>query len=97
MWYTSIIAVQLMKQRGLSAMVRNIVTYTIKEKREALGWSLRKLSDVCGVSKTHLKEIEDNTRQCTVPVIWDIADALGCQPIDLYIRTGGKSESVCPL
>lgn len=55
------------------------------EMRTAKGYSVRKLEEKSGVSKTAINNIENNLRSPTLETLKMLADALGCRIEDLYI------------
>lgn len=57
---------------------------TLKNERQARGWSLSKLADETGVSKAMLGQIERNESSPTVSTLWKIATGLNV-PFSAFI------------
>lgn len=55
----------------------------LKELRNAAGLSIRELSDLCGVSRRTLEDIEARG-DCRVSTAYIICKALGCSMDDFY-------------
>jgi len=64
--------------------MKTVIIYRVKHIRLQRGWSLRKLANKSGVSASHLSKVENNEAHLTIPMLWDLADALGCEPKELY-------------
>lgn len=60
------------------------VTYNIYKLRTEKKMTLRDLSSVSGVSRSHIDRIENNQTHPTVLTLCQIADALGANPCDLF-------------
>lgn len=57
--------------------------HQVKQQRQKLGWTLEKMSTVCGVSRSMLSEIERGQSNPTLAVAYRIARALGISLGDL--------------
>lgn len=55
------------------------------EMRTSKGYSVRKLAEKSGVSKTAINNIENHKRSPSLETLKKLADALGCRIEDLYI------------
>lgn len=64
----------------------------IRERRTALGWSLRALSERSGVSAGMLSDIERGAKSPTVRLAYQIARALGCSITDLLDAEEGAGR-----
>lgn len=63
----------------------NMIRLNIRELRKARKMTIRKLSKVSGVSKSHISNIETNINKSpSVTVICAIAKGLDCLPCELY-------------
>ncbi len=74
--------------------ITHSIAEQIKQRRKALGWSLDKLSSVCGVSKAMLGQIERRESSPTVATLWKIATGLSCSFSGLLSSTETAPHSV---
>lgn len=56
----------------------------IKEHRKSKGWTLEQLSDVSGISRSFLSQIENEKRQPSVETLTILADCFKVSVPDLY-------------
>ena len=56
----------------------------LKELRNAAGLSVRALSELCGLSRRTIEDIETRG-DCRISTAWVICKALGCSLDDLYV------------
>lgn len=61
-----------------------IITYHIYEERTKQNLSVRKLSDISGVSKSHINDIERGNAHPTVYTLCLLSLALGVEPCSLF-------------
>lgn len=61
------------------------IEYKVYEARIEKGHTVRSLSQISGVSKTSINDIEDQKLNPSVRVICLLAVALGADPCDLFI------------
>ena len=55
----------------------------LRERREALGLSKRKLAELAWVERTYIIQLEQGTKQPTLNALFYISEALGLQPSEL--------------
>jgi transcriptional regulator with XRE-family HTH domain len=60
----------------------------IRAQREITQLSLRRLSDLAGVSNPYLSQIERGLRRPSAEILQQIAKALGISSESLYVRAG---------
>jgi transcriptional regulator with XRE-family HTH domain len=60
----------------------------VRERRGQAQLSLRRLSDLSGISNPYLSQIERGLRRPSADVLQHLARALGLEPEALYIRAG---------
>jgi transcriptional regulator with XRE-family HTH domain len=58
----------------------------VRELREAKSWSQEYFAEVSGLHRTYISGIERGTRNPTLTVIWQIANALEVHPGELFTR-----------
>ena len=58
----------------------------LKELRNAAGLSVRALSEMCGLSRRTIEDIEARG-DCRISTAWVICKALGCSMDDFYDGT----------
>lgn len=63
-----------------------MIKILIYEARTKEGLSLRKLSELTGISKTRLNDIENEKRSPTLDEMERIANVIGIEITDLFIR-----------
>jgi len=56
----------------------------IRELREAKSWSQEYFAEVSGLHRTYISGIERGTRNPTLSVIWQLANALDEHPGELF-------------
>jgi transcriptional regulator with XRE-family HTH domain len=56
----------------------------VRQLREAKGWSQEDFAEASGLHRTYISGIERRTRNPTLLVIWQLADALGVAPGELF-------------
>lgn len=56
----------------------------VRELREKKSWSQEYFAEVSGLHRTYISGIERGTRNPTLTVIWQIADALEIHPGELF-------------
>src|SRR5687768_14089618 len=64
----------------------------IREQRRAARLSLRKLSDIAGISNPYLSQIERGLRKPSAEILQSIAKALRISAETLYVRAGILDE-----
>ena len=64
----------------------------IREQRSVARLSLRKLSDMAGISNPYLSQIERGLRKPSAEILQQIAKALRIQAETLYVRAGILEE-----
>src|ERR1700757_860427 len=64
----------------------------IREQRGSARLSLRKLSDMAGISNPYLSQIELGLRKPSAEILPQIANALRLSPETLYVRAGFLEE-----
>lgn len=64
----------------------------IRDLRKARGWSISRLAERVGVSRSYMAHIERGTRQLNEHRLHQIADALGVDPASLISATIPPSE-----
>lgn len=74
--------------------VPGIVGQNLKRLRKAQGYSLERLSELSGVSRAMLGQIETAKSVPTVSLLWKIADALGVPLINLVATQDGSATVV---
>lgn len=74
--------VSYLKQIG-GLMTATIRGNRIRQRRQALGWSLRRLAKEVGTAPTTLWRIEQGLRIPKVDLFYRIAKALGLKPQEL--------------
>ncbi len=65
-------------------MVKVAVKFHIREYRQKAGLSLPRLSDRCGISATHLSDVENGKTGLSVQRLCMIAVALEVEPGELF-------------
>lgn len=60
------------------------IEYNLYQKRIEKGYTIRKLSNLSGVSKTLINNIENNMANPTMLTMCQLAVALNAKPEDLY-------------
>ncbi len=74
--------------------MQNTIGEYIKERRESLNMSLKKLGDACGVSDSEILKIESGQRKSpNWTTLCKIARALGFHPFELMLKAGYISET----
>ena len=69
----------------------------IKKKRESIGYSLKKLASLSGISDSELLKIEKGERQNpNGKYLSDIAKALEISPFELFLEAGYIEKSDMP-
>lgn len=63
----------------------------IREYRTALGWSMQKLAEASGTTKSQIDKLEKGARRLTVDWMVRLAKSLGCDPRDLMARLPGQN------
>ena len=63
--------------------IRTQVGLNVQQIRRARGWSQEELAFQSGLHRTYISGIERGTRNPTVTVLKELADALGVPPGDL--------------
>lgn len=58
----------------------------VRELRESKSWSQEYFAEVSGLHRTYISGIERGTRNPTLTVIWQIANALEVRPGELFVR-----------
>jgi transcriptional regulator with XRE-family HTH domain len=58
----------------------------VRELREAKLWSQEDFADASNLHRTYISGIERGTRNPTLIVIWQIADALKVHPCELFTK-----------
>lgn len=56
----------------------------LKDLRELKGFSQRQLSQLSGVTQSHICNIESGNYNCTVKIVYDLSKALQCNPDELF-------------
>lgn len=74
--------------------VRKIVAKNLRAYRKNAGLSQEKLGALCGLHRTYIGGIEQNRRNASLKNIGKIADALGIQPMRLFIEYDGNGRPV---
>lgn len=74
-------------KRGASAI--GIVAENVRSRRVDQELSQEELADRCGLHRTYVGAIERGERNITVNTLFRLAEALGCDAIDL-LRTMQK-------
>ena len=69
------------KYPKLSEAIANV----LRERREALSLSKRKLAALAWVERTYIIQLEQGTKQPTLNVLFYISEALGLQPSE-FVR-----------
>lgn len=64
----------------------------IREQRQDVRMSLRKLSEVAGISNPYLSQIERGLRKPSAEILQQIAKALSLSAETLYVRAGILDE-----
>ena len=64
------------------------VGHFIREQRESARITLRKLSDLAGISNPYLSQIERGLRKPSAEILQQIAKALSISAETLYVRAG---------
>jgi transcriptional regulator with XRE-family HTH domain len=57
----------------------------VRQLREAKGWSQEDFAEASGLHRTYISGIERGTRNPTLIVIWQLADALAVSPGMLFV------------
>ncbi|WP_313349107.1 helix-turn-helix transcriptional regulator [Paracoccus sp. (in: a-proteobacteria)] len=71
--------------------------YRIKEHRKAKSWTLDRLAEEVGTSKGYLSDIERGNRTASVPMLRDIASALGVKEQELFAVETEQDEQLLQL
>ena len=58
----------------------------VRKLREAKSWSQEHFAEVSGLHRTYISGIERGTRNPTLTVVWQIANALEVQPGELLTQ-----------
>lgn len=58
----------------------------VRKLREEKSWSQEFFAEVSGLHRTYISGIERGTRNPTLTVIWQIADALEVHPSELFAQ-----------
>lgn len=66
------------KQEQFGKKVRGI--------RESKGWSQEHFAEISNLHRTYISGIERGVRNPTLTVVWQIADALGVMPFELFVE-----------
>ena len=61
-----------------------MIRMRVYEARSKKGWSTRKLSDMSGISKTHINNIENGVSSPTLSCLYRLAKALDVKMEELY-------------
>jgi transcriptional regulator with XRE-family HTH domain len=69
----------------------------IRSQRSIAQMSLRRLSEVAGVSNPYLSQIERGLRKPSAEILQQIAKALRLSAETLYVRAGILDDEVAPL
>lgn len=72
--------------------IRRRLGLTVKELREAKGWSQEELGFETELHRTYISGIERGVRNPTIMVVALIADALGITPGQLLDGTKGRRK-----
>jgi len=68
--------------------------FFIKNKRESVGYSMRKLSSISGVSDSEIMKIENGERKNPgCQNLCRIAEALDVSPVEIFLKAGYLSEN----
>ena len=65
----------------------------IREMRTCRGWSQEELAARCGLHRTYIGAVERTERNITLRTLARIADALGCDLVDLISPTHRKAKT----
>jgi transcriptional regulator with XRE-family HTH domain len=79
------------RTRGGDRALGSHVAERVRGLRHQRGWSLERLSELCGVSRSMLSQIERNDTNPTVAVALAIATALGISLDELVASPGRRS------
>lgn len=74
-------------RRGAASPLEDLGAF-IRERREAAAMSLRRLSDLAGVSDPYLSQIERGLRRPSAQILQAIAKGLEISSETLYVRAG---------
>lgn len=70
-----------------SQILRSRLAENVRKRREASGLSQEALADRCGLHRTYVGSIERNERNLTIGTVLKIADALGCDILEIVPRS----------
>ncbi len=59
------------------------IAHILRERREALGLSKRKLAELTWLERVYIIQLEKGTKQPTLNALFYLSDALGLQPSEL--------------
>jgi transcriptional regulator with XRE-family HTH domain len=76
-----------MSPEGLESRLRDLGSF-IRDQRRTARLSLRKLSELAGISNPYLSQIERGLRKPSAEILQAIARALRISPETLYVRAG---------
>ena len=63
--------------------IRKVFGQNVRRYRETKGWSQEKLAEVSGLHRTYISGIERGTRNPTILIVEQLAQALNVQPSKL--------------
>src|SRR5206468_11846207 len=84
-------AVSIVGMKDLETRMHDLGEF-IREQRRVARLSLRKLSDMAGISNPYLSQIERGLRKPSAEILQQIAKALRISAETLYIRAGILEE-----
>jgi transcriptional regulator with XRE-family HTH domain len=71
--------------------MRKLVGQNVKRIRQAKGLTQEQFSDCSGFSQQYFSSLENGRRNPTVITLYELAQALGTQPVELLSASGGRS------
>lgn len=60
------------------------MTFYVKQIRQQEGMSIKKLSNVSGVSRTHIRDIEEGKTNPTIDIMCKLAKSLNVELTELF-------------
>jgi len=70
--------------------MRRLVGRNVARLRRASGLTQEQLEERSGHSQQYLSDLERGRRNPTVVTLFELSQALGCQPVDLITPDGGN-------
>jgi transcriptional regulator with XRE-family HTH domain len=72
--------------------IRKLFGTNVRRIREAAHWSQAEIANRMGVDRAYVSIIERGGQNVTLHSVWEVAQALRVQPVDLFVETPVEAD-----